>query len=219
MGKWGAAMEDQLQFMIKVAEAIALASGPKCETVVHDKNLKIVYIANGELSGRSIGCVMDENVFRYLWEWSQKSNGIVIRMTRKENGDLKKATTVFAQDQDGNYVGMLCFTQDLTAMNQARNLLDSIMNIQPFDSSEESSMTITDYAHTVISDIIKEVGKPSTLGTREINIRILRRLEEKDVFSLKDAVPQVCEMLNISQATLYNYLREIRVQNSCRTIK
>ena len=43
---------------------------------------------------------------------------------------------------------------------------------------------------------------------------ILRKLEEKGVFQLKDSVPQVCELLDISQATLYNYLREIRTQGS-----
>ena len=34
------------------------------------------------------------------------------------------------------------------------------------------------------------------------------------MFQLKDSVPQVCELLDISQATLYNYLREIRAQGS-----
>ena len=140
-------MEDNLQFMIKVAEAIALANGPTCETVVHDRELKIVYIANGEISGRSVGHVMDESVFRYLLNWAKKSNNIVIRLTRRETGELTKATTVFSFDSEGNYAGMLCFTQDLTSINQARNLLDSIMNVQPFDAiGENNNISITDYA-------------------------------------------------------------------------
>lgn len=58
------------------------------------------------------------------------------------------------------------------------------------------------------------MGKPSALGSKEVKLRILRMLEEKGVFQLKDSVPQVCELLDISQATLYNYLREIRTQGS-----
>ena len=69
-------------------------------------------------------------------------------------------------------------------------------------------------AKLVIADIIKTVGKPSALGSKEVKLRILRKLEEKGVFQLKDSVPQVCELLDISQATLYNYLREIRTQGS-----
>ena len=58
------------------------------------------------------------------------------------------------------------------------------------------------------------MGKPSALGSKEVKLRILRKLEEKGVFQLKDSVPRVCELLDISQATLYNYLREIRTQGS-----
>ena len=39
---------------------------------------------------------------------------------------------------------------------------------------------------------------------------ILRRLDEKGVFEVRRAVPKVCELLGISQATLYKYLKEIK---------
>ena len=86
----------------------------------------------------------------------------------------------------------------------------------PFEDREVSGtdLSISDYTHLVIADIIKNVGKPSTLGPKEIKLRIIRKLEEKGVFQLKDSVPQVCELLDISQATLYNYLREVRTQGS-----
>ena len=95
-------------------------------------------------------------------------------------------------------------------------MLDSLMNVMPFESPEAmgSDLTIADYSKLVIADIIKTVGKPSALGSKEVKLRILRKLEEKGVFQLKDSVPQVCELLDISQATLYNYLREIRAQGS-----
>ena len=90
------------------------------------------------------------------------------------------------------------------------------MNVHPFEDHENdgTNMSIVDYTHMVISDIIKDVGKPSTLGSKEIKLRILRKLDEKGVFLLKDSVPQVCELLDISQATLYNYLREIRSKDT-----
>ena len=48
---------------------------------------------------------------------------------------------------------------------------------------------------------------------------LLRRLEEKGVFDMRDAVPQVCELLQISQATLYNYQRELRGEQKKRGAK
>lgn len=196
-----------------IAAGIATSLGDTCETVVHDKEKKITYIKNGHISGRDVGNTMDETVFEYIVSRARKQNNIVVRLTRKPNGELMKSTTMVFFDETGRYDAMLCFSMDLTQVNQARNILDSIMNLQPFENNEESgeSMSIVEYTRMTISDIIKEVGKPSTLGSKEIKMTILRKLDEKGVFLIKDSVPQVCELLSISQATLYNYLREIRV--------
>lgn len=202
--------------LIKIAKAIALANGQQCETVVHNEKLQIIYIDNGYISNRTVGHIMDESVFKYLDDKARANGGIVVRLTRKSNGEMLKSTTIMCYDEAGVYEGMLCFTQNLTAINQARNLLDSLMNVHPFEDHENdgTNMSIVDYTHMVISDIIKDVGKPSTLGSKEIKLRILRKLDEKGVFLLKDSVPQVCELLDISQATLYNYLREIRSKDT-----
>lgn len=47
-------------------------------------------------------------------------------------------------------------------------MLDSLMNVMPFDSPEAigSDLTIADYSKLVIADIIKTVGKPSAWAQR-----------------------------------------------------
>lgn len=204
-----------LNRLIQIAKGISLSLGESCEAVVHDREHRIVFIANGHISGRSVGQVMEENVFEYFESQVRSGGGTVVRLTRKDNGELHKSTTMMFFDDQNQYEAMLCFTINLTALNQARKMLDSLMNVLPFEDTGATGtdLSIADYAHLVIADIIKNVGKPSTLGPREIKMRILRKLEEKGVFQLKDSVPQVCELLDISQATLYNYLREIRTQN------
>ena len=52
-----------------------------------------------------------------------------------------------------------------------------------------------------------------------VALAVLARLEEKGVFDMRDAVPQVCELLQISQATLYNYQRELRGEQKKRGAK
>lgn len=71
---------------------------------------------------------------------------------------------------------------------------------------------IQNVARQVLLDVI-EKSKPSLLDSKQDKIRILEELERKGFFSVKDAAPAVCKMLSISQATLYNYLREIRNAN------
>ena len=71
------------------------------------------------------------------------------------------------------------------------------------------------------SIILQEVerAKPFSISTREGRLAVLARLEEKGVFDMRDAVPQVCELLQISQATLYNYQRELRGEQKKRGAK
>lgn len=206
-------MKDLNDTLVLIAKGIATAMGNTCETTVHNADKIITHIENGHISGRKVGSVMDNSVFEYLVDRAKKQGNIIVRLTRKENGELMKSTTMMFFDDNGRYAGMLCFSIDLTQVNQARNILDAIMNTQPFETAEESgeAMNIMEYTRMTISDIIKEVGKPTTLGSKELKMTILRKLDEKGVFLIKDSVPQVCELLAISQATLYNYLREIRV--------
>lgn len=207
---------DMVNRLIQIAKGISLSLGETCEAVVHDGDHRIAFIANGHISGREQGQQMEESVFKYFEDETRANNGTVVRLTRKNNGELHKSTTMMFFDENGAYEAMLCFTVNLTALDQAKKMLDSLMNVMPFESPEAmgSDLTIADYSKLVIADIIKTVGKPSALGSKEVKLRILRKLEEKGVFQLKDSVPQVCELLDISQATLYNYLREIRTQGS-----
>lgn len=208
-------MTDIKGILIEIAKGIVLSMGETCEAVVHDEDRRIIFIANGYISGREEGHVMDDSVFEYLADRTKKEGNSIVRLTKKANGELAKSTTIMFFSSTGKYEAMLCFTINLTELNQARNLLDSLMNIQPFEDKDEqdNNMSIVDYTRIVIADIIKEVGKPSTLGPKEIKLRTLRKLDEKGVFLIKDSIPQVCELLSISQATLYNYLREIRTEN------
>jgi len=65
----------------------------------------------------------------------------------------------------------------------------------------------------VIVDAIERV-KPLSMDTKTGRMEILRTLDKKGVFDVKDAVPQVCSILSVSQASLYNYLREIRLEEN-----
>ncbi len=209
-------MKKVTDFMILTAKAIATSLGNTCETVIHDENRKIIYIENGYISGREVGNIMDKSVFEYLIDRAVNEDNMLIRLTKTKTGEILKSTTVFLFDDMGKYQAMLCFTMDVTKINEARILLDSIMNIEPFESNGEqkTGMSVVDYTRATIADIIKDVGKPSTLGQKEIKLVILKRLDEKGIFLIKDFIPQVCELLSISQATLYNYLREIRTSDT-----
>ena len=79
----------------------------------------------------------------------------------------------------------------------------------PEASPRREAQTIEDLTFSVIVSEIEQ-AKPFSLDSREAKMSILRRLDEKGVFEVRRAVPKVCELLGISQATLYKYLKEIK---------
>ena len=134
---------DMVNRLIQIAKGIALSLGETCEAVVHDGDHRIAYIANGHISGREQGQQMEESVFKYFEDETRANNGTVVRLTRKNNGELHKSTTMMFFDENGAYEAMLCFTVNLTALDQAKKMLDSLMNVMPFDSPEAIGSDLT----------------------------------------------------------------------------
>lgn len=101
---------DMVNRLIQIAKGISLSLGETCEAVVHDGDHRIAYIANGHISGREQGQQMEESVFKYFEDETRANNGTVVRLTRKNNGELHKSTTMMFFDETGAYEAMLCFT-------------------------------------------------------------------------------------------------------------
>ena len=75
------------------------------------------------------------------------------------------------------------------------------------------SINDEDYIQNVMKDaIIKSVKQYDSnfISSKEGKIKLLTKFKFQGLFSVKEAVPFICKTLSISQATLYNYLREIR---------
>ncbi len=78
-------------------------------------------------------------------------------------------------------------------------------------SGQARDDTIDSLTTDIIFEELKRMKYASVdTNTREARMTIIRRLDEKGIFDVKNSTGKVCSLLNISQATLYNYLKEIR---------
>ena len=62
------------------------------------------------------------------------------------------------------------------------------------------------------------VSLPGALA-KEGKMELIRRLRIQGVFDVKDAIPYVCKVISVSQATLYNYLRDLRNDDELEPIE
>ena len=70
---------DMVNRLIQIAKGISQSLGETCEAVVHDRDHRIAYIANGHISGREQGQEMEESVFKYFEDETRANNGTVVR--------------------------------------------------------------------------------------------------------------------------------------------
>lgn len=211
--------EERLAVLKNIVLGMGKLLGSDTEIVLHDLQKKeMVYIVNGHITGRSPGYRMDLSVYDVIENLVDEDGHLIGYGTKSARGRALRSSHFIVRDEDGVPAALICINQDTSRLQAAREVLDSLIRLQPLSSAEpEETADETNYIQKItrqtIIDSIEKM-KPTSIDTKEGKLRVLQQLEIKDVFAVKDAVPSVCRLLSISQATLYNYLREIRNQEA-----
>jgi len=214
-------MNQHLKPMEPFVDAIAEMFGKNCEVVLHDfrsPDRSIVKIANGHVTGRTVGGPATDLALRFLGErkGGKDIDKIVGYRTRTPKGADLKSTTIFIRDDKGEAVGCLCINLDVTSYQSAKNFLDELCHIhscrengdtgevsEKFDSSVDS--LIDESFHQAMS----KIGKPLAYMNRNDKLNVVRELKEKGLFLIKGAAKRVARELKVSLPTVYKYLEEI----------
>ncbi len=214
--------EDRITLLKNVMLGMSKLMGEDTEIVIHDLYKKeMVYIVNNHLTERSAGYKMDPTVYEAISNLVDDDGHLIGYGSNTAHGQTLRSSHIIIRDDDGVPAVMICINQDTSRLRDARDLLDSMIHLKPLlddvDSDEpEEPLGDENYIQKITQHVILdsiEKMKPTTMDTKEGKMQVLQQLELKGVFAVKDAVPSVCKLLSISQATLYNYLREIRSQD------
>lgn len=212
--------EERLELLKNMVLGMSKLMGSDTEIVLHDLyKKKLVYIVNNHITGRSIGYHMDPTVYEVIENLADDDGHLIGYGSKTAKGMSLRSSHFILRGEDGQPAAMICINQDTSRLQNARDLLDSMICLQPLGAAvqeqepEDETNYIQKMTQQVIIDSIEKM-KPTSIDTKEGKLRVLQQLEIKGVFAVKDAVPSVCRLLSISQATLYNYLREIRSQEN-----
>ena len=210
--------DELLNVLKQVGACVAETFGPTCEVVIHDlQTREIVAIENGQVTGRKVGDKLAERVYDYLLSSNhqgERMSGYPSRTTDK--GKLLKCSTLVISNDKGEPVATFCLNIEIEQLIKARDIIDSILGTKPLNSqndNNEEMASVLVHARKIIGEVIQKVGKPLPLASKEGKIDIIRELDAQGVFMVRDVIPSICDVLGISQATLYNYLREVRCES------
>lgn len=206
-------MNPILKTYFPLADIIAGTFGNNCEVVVHDLSQpksSVVYVANGDVTGRKIGQSFDHLVKQVLLNKDFKDDRVMNYRFDTSNGKRIKSSSALIRDADGEVIGMLCINCDLTVYRLMQSQLNSFLNT----GAEETGTDIAvnqDVMAVIDALILKIVGDSDVKNlTRKKSVEIIRFMEEKGIFLVKGTVDKIAALMGVSTVTIYSYLDEAK---------
>jgi len=200
----------QFEALSRLALALQRLLHPLCEVVIHDfadLEHSIVFIA-GNLTDRSVGGAATDLLLACVKN-GETDKDLDNYLTSLPNGRIMKSSTIFLRDEAGHAYGAFCVNVDVTAFITFRKQLGAFLTVE--EKGEVTELFSDDIRETIeamIAETMYEIGDSQPLLSRESKVKLVARLSEKGAFQVKKAVPIVADLLGLSRATVYNYLRE-----------
>lgn len=187
-----------------LCDAIALLLQPQAEVVLHDLATEtVVHIAN-PFSHREVGepSLLHEIDFR--------PDVALIGPYEKVNFDGRRLKSVSAVlREDGRAVGVICINLDVTHLQSAIELLTALTRVPPGAGQpavlfqEDWHERINQYVHAWTA----RNGVVITDLSRAQKLQLVGELAADGAFGGKHAAAYVSRVLQMSRASVYNYLR------------
>lgn len=221
-----------------LVEFLGRILGPDYEIVLHDLSRKqpsVIAIANGQISGRTIGAPLTNVAMQLIAErayetqdWKLNYRGVSAK------GRILRCSTLFIKDERGTLTGLLCINfddshyrelserifalchpDDYAARNISINTLPIDTGFQDADESGGFSeqeifySSIASATEAALASVMNFSDLPADRLTKEERLKIIRLMDQKGIFTLKGAVSIVAQKLSCSQASIYRYLSKI----------
>ncbi|WP_176451580.1 helix-turn-helix transcriptional regulator [Enemella dayhoffiae] len=202
-----------------VLRAIATAGGPNCEAVLHnlegadvDLGHTIMAIANGHVTGREVGGPSTSIGLAVQQNPDADHDAFGYRGFTSDGRELR-CSSIYFRNPAGRIIAALCINVDLSAMQQARAVLDSLLPttdpgaIAPDEYIGGDLVSVMD---AMITRAIHETGKPVGQLTRDDRIAVLQTLDRQGATQMRKSIEAIATRLGISRVTAYAYLDEAR---------
>lgn len=211
---------DTMQPQISIKQVMDLLEqhlGSTSEIVYHDLTKPyehtIVDIRNGYITGRRVGGCgsnLGLEVIRGFKKNGDKFNYI----THTKTGRILRSSSIYIHDGD-QVTGSICVNTDITDTVRFENILKTYNGYSIEQSSPEHfASNVEELLEAFMREGQELVGMPAPLMGREEKIKFVKYLDGKGAFLITRSSEQVCEFLNISKNTLYNYLEAVRSENN-----
>ncbi|WP_162300544.1 helix-turn-helix transcriptional regulator [Anaerosacchariphilus polymeriproducens] len=212
-------MTDQeiINLYLPIVPFIANLLGPSCEVLLHDLSKpehSVVAIANGYHSNRKIGSPITDIAIQISNDPKYKDLDFLSNYTAKSKDKNFLSSTYFLKNE-GRLIGMICINRDLSIIQKMKSDFDLLMHDfslfhqdQEFHENLNSYNNVNDLLHDLVQTAIRNACVPPSRMSMQEKIDLVHQLNEQGILSMKGAVSEIARQLNISEPTVYRYIKK-----------
>ncbi|MBI5345982.1 MAG: PAS domain-containing protein [Chlamydiae bacterium] len=198
-------MKDELGRYEPIAEAISILFFPNVEVVIHDLKTGCITAIFNNFSKRVIG---DESLLDKMNKLSEDQEIFLPYFKTNWDGRKIKSVTAVLKNQAGKPIGLMCINLDISKWEEMHHfILDLIKpatEMPDFLFKNDWREKINIY----VSTYLKQQALRLESLDRSEKQKLLLALQKEGAFETKNAASYIADVLQISRATLYNYLKE-----------
>lgn len=217
---------DILDYYKKLVDFLGEVLGENAEVVLRDcrkLDHDIIAIANGHVSGRTIGAPITDFTLSILANEEWKEKDYVVNYEGKAAPDKRLRSSTYFIREEGKLVGQLCVNIDMTPYEQVMDRIRQLSGMGLMSDGGQSGIIcsgpVENFSEDVIGDMMKKAvitvvgsseAKVRERLTQKEKIEIIGELNRAGLFQLKGAVGAVAEYLYCSEASVYRYQSKIQ---------
>ena len=199
-------MENELEHYKPIAEAISILLYPHAEIVLHDLKTKCIWAIFNNFSKRKIG---DESLLQELKNNSDLPDIFPVYVKKNWDGRKLKSITTTLKNYQGVPIGLFCINLDVSKWEEMGHFL--LKFSQGMENQTQPEILFKDDWRERINSYVSEYLKKENLTLKNLDKEkkkdLVHSLHREGAFSAKNAANYIADVLDISRATIYNYLR------------
>lgn len=199
-----------------IIDGLARALVPRTEVILHDLTRipKTIAVISGTITGRAVGGPpTDLGLKTFL---SGRNEHLIGYRTEFDNGLIMRSSSLFFQAPSGRTVAALCINSDIDELLKIQHFVSTMTNTTagvvegPADVVRETfPSSVEMLAQGILRDAILATGVNVELMKKNHKLDVVKELNERGFFTLREAVDLAARGLAVSRYSIYNYLNEL----------
>ncbi|QKJ22642.1 helix-turn-helix transcriptional regulator [Poseidonibacter lekithochrous] len=214
-------MNQHIKRFITIADFLGEVLGSNTEIILHDLTNyeeSIVYIINGHISNRKIGGRPTDLILEFIAAESEGNKQFISNYNSKSiEGKLLYSSTYFIRDDDNKIVGALGLNSDYHEVKKSLSFLTSLLpnyvddkvlslnNIKENLNTDPQELTLNK-----IDAILNEFDIVPNRMTTDEKTEVITALNDCGVFNIRGSVQEVASKLQMSEPSIYRYIKKIK---------